>query len=58
MYSGYRTWAAKAYLRRAECLVRLGDKEKARETLQAFLDDASYEGLPEVAEARAAIEKL
>lgn len=58
MYSGYRTWAAKAYLRRAECLSRLGDKAKARETLQAMIDDPNCADLPELDEAKAQIEKL
>ena len=52
MYSGYRTWAAKAYLKRAECLERLGDTGKARETLEAMVADPACEGLPELDEAR------
>jgi hypothetical protein len=58
MYSGYRTWAAKAYLRRAECLSRLGDGGKARETLEAMVADPACEGLPELAEAQAMLQKL
>ena len=52
MYSGYRTWAAKAYLRRADCLERLGESGKARETLEAMVADPACEGLPELDEAR------
>lgn len=58
MYGGYQKWAARAYLRRAECLERLSDKPKAVETLRAMLAEPSFEGLPEVAEARELAQKL
>lgn len=52
LYSGYRAWVGKAYLRRADCLERLGDSPKARETLEAMVADPACEGLPELEEAR------
>lgn len=58
MYSGYRSWSAKAYLRRAECLSRMGDSGKARETLDAMVADPSFEGMDELAEAKAMLQKL
>ena len=52
MYGYYRSWAAKAYLRRAYCLKRAYMKEKAVETLKAMLDSGEFTGMPELAEAR------
>ena len=52
MYSGYRAWVGKAYLRRADCLERMGDAGKARETLEAMVADPACEDLPELNEAR------
>ncbi len=58
MYGGYRDWAAKAYLRRAECLERLRDPQGAIETLRDMLDQEDYARLPEAEEARAMISRL
>lgn len=37
MYSRYRDWTGKGYLRRAECLERLQQPDKAKEVLQEML---------------------
>lgn len=58
MYAGYQKWAARAYLRRAECLERISDKPKAIETLRDMLARSEFEALPEAAEARELIQKL
>ena len=51
MYGNYREWAAKAYLRRAECLRKLHMADKARETLDEMLSLDDMKKLPEYAEA-------
>ncbi len=58
MYSGYRSWAARAYLRRAECLTRMGDNGKARETLEAMVADPACEDLPELEEGKRMLERM
>jgi tetratricopeptide (TPR) repeat protein len=47
MYNNYRTWTAKAYLRRAECLTQIFLEQKAKETLKEFLAQDAFKALPE-----------
>ena len=47
MYNNYRVWTAKAYLRRAECLMQLYHEAKAKETLAEFLSQEALKQLPE-----------
>ena len=58
MYSHYKNWTAKAYLRRAECLRRLYQSEKATEVINEMLADSELAKLPEGARARALLSKL
>ncbi|MBN2448872.1 MAG: tetratricopeptide repeat protein [Lentisphaeria bacterium] len=52
LYDNYREWAAKAYLQRAKCLLRLQEDDKARQTLTEFLAREALADLPETTEAR------
>jgi len=56
MYSHYADWTARAYYRRAECLKRLFQPEKAREVLREMVSLASLEGQPELDKARTWLE--
>jgi len=47
MYNNYRSWTAKAYLRRVECLMQLFQETKAKETLTEFLSQESLKQQPE-----------
>jgi TolA-binding protein len=47
MYAKYRNWTAKAYLRRAECLHRAYEDNKARETIQEMLKADDLAPYPE-----------
>jgi TolA-binding protein len=47
MYNNYRTWTAKAYLRRTECLMQLYQETKAKEVLAEFLSQEALKQLPE-----------
>lgn len=58
MYSHYKGWTAKAYLRRAECLRRLYQSEKATEVINEMLEDGELAKLPEAAQARALLSKM
>lgn len=51
MYSNYRAWAAKAYLRRAECLVKAYQDKQAKETLAEMLAQEELKAFPEYAQA-------
>ena len=51
MYSHYREWAAKAYIRRAECLHKLYQDVKAIEVLQEMKHDPNMQELPEIKKA-------
>ncbi|NQU40409.1 MAG: tetratricopeptide repeat protein, partial [Lentisphaerae bacterium] len=53
MYGHYADWTARAYYRRAECLKRLFQAEKAREVLEEMVTLSSLEGQPEMEKARA-----
>ena len=50
MYSNYRAWAAKAYVRRAECLLRAYQEKQAKETLAEFLAQEELKTFPEYAQ--------
>ncbi|MDP6810607.1 MAG: tetratricopeptide repeat protein [Kiritimatiellia bacterium] len=56
MYSHYADWTARAYYRRAQCLRRLFQPEKAREVLREMVSLESLAGQPETAKARAWLE--
>lgn len=58
LYGHYTSWAARAYLRRAECLRRLHRPAKAREVLAEMLANENLGGEPEAAEAREMIRRL
>jgi len=58
LYSHHTAWTAKGYLRRAECLKRMYESEKAREVLREMLQNGELAGLPEVEAARALLKKL
>lgn len=52
LYAGHKEWVGKAYVARAECLVKLGRIKAAIETLDEFLGKKEWEELPETATAR------
>jgi len=58
LYSHYRDWTAKAYLRRAECLQKMYQIEKAREVLTEMLAIGELGDLPETEEARALLARI
>jgi TolA-binding protein len=58
MYGNYRAWTAKAYLRRAECLGRLYQEKKAKETLVEMLAQDELKTFPEYEEATKLLNKL
>jgi TolA-binding protein len=58
MYARYRDWTARAYLRRAECLQRAYEENKARETLQEMLKVEDLAAYPEYEQARQLLAKL
>jgi TolA-binding protein len=58
MYGNYRSWTAKAYLRRAECLGRLYQEKKAKETLTEMLAQDELKAFPEYEEATKLLNKL
>ncbi len=58
LYSGYASWTAKAYLRRAECLQKLSRPDKAREVLQEFLSIPDLKDTPEAADAEKLLQNL
>lgn len=51
LYSSYRTWAAQAYLARAQCLAALSQYDKAAETLKEMLANRELAESPEGASA-------
>ena len=58
MYAKYRDWSAKAYLRRAECLHRAYEDNKARETIQELLKADDLAQFPEYEQGKALLTKL
>lgn len=56
MYGHYADWTARAYYRRAECLKRLFQPEKAREVLREMVSLSSLEGQPELEQAKVWLE--
>ncbi len=58
LYGGHTAWVGKAYLARAECLVKLGRVRAAIETLDEFLGRTGLADVPEMAAARELRQKL
>jgi tetratricopeptide (TPR) repeat protein len=58
MYSGNRNWTAKGYLARAECLIRMHEPTKARETLEEMMALPDLAEQPETAKAKELLAKL
>jgi tetratricopeptide (TPR) repeat protein len=58
MYGHYKKWAAKAYLRRAECLRKIYQNEKALEVLEEMLRDPDISAMPEAKPARDLFERM
>jgi TolA-binding protein len=58
MYSGHLDWTAKAYVARAECLVRLFERRKAADTLAEMLALPELAARPEADKARELLAKL
>jgi tetratricopeptide (TPR) repeat protein len=52
MYLNFRAWSAKAYLRRADCLRRLHQDQKAREVLADMVARPELADLPETKTAK------
>ena len=58
MYANYRDWCAKAYMQRANCLVALQEREKARQTLEEMLSIKELAEGKEGTEAREMLKKI
>jgi TolA-binding protein len=58
MYGGYKEWAAKAYLARAECLIKLAQYIKAGETLQEMLSLPDLQKLPQAETAQRLLDNV
>ncbi len=58
MYSHYKNWAVKAYIKRAACLKEKRMYKEAAETLQHMLDDSDFKDLPEAEEAKKELDLL
>jgi len=58
MYAKYRDWTAKAYLRRAECLHRAYEDNKARDTIQELLKADDLAQYPECEQGKQLLLKL
>ncbi|MDA0322524.1 MAG: tetratricopeptide repeat protein [Verrucomicrobia bacterium] len=58
MYSHYKDWTARAYLRRADCLQKLSQSNKARDVLVEMLSIKELDGLPETAEGAALLKQI
>ncbi len=58
MYSNYRAWTAKAYLRRADALRRAYQDAKAVETLREMLKNEDLSKYPEYQQAKELLAKL
>jgi tetratricopeptide (TPR) repeat protein len=58
LYLGYRPWAAKAYLARADALQKMREYRKAIETLNEMLGLPDFEGMPERGQAEAMLQQL
>jgi TolA-binding protein len=58
LYEGYPEWTARAYLKSAECLLKLNKAAEAMNTYREMLGKESLAKLPEFATAKAEFEKL
>ena len=58
MYSGHTDWVAKAYLTRAECLSKLQQPAKARETLEEMMANKDLERTEEYVQARDILRRM
>ena len=58
LYSAHRSWVARAYLARGECLERSNRVKEARETLDEMLALEDLKNFPAYAEAAALLERV
>lgn len=58
LYLHYDDWAAKAYLRRSECLMRMNQYVKAEETLEEMLANQALAETPEGEEAMLLLNRI
>jgi TolA-binding protein len=58
MYSHYTAWTSRAYLRRAECLRKMYQDEKARAVLEEMMGNGELRELPEYERAKAMLIRL
>ncbi len=58
MYGHHKSWCAKAYLQRANCLIRLQEPRKARETLEEMLSNTELAAAAEAEPARELLGRL
>lgn len=58
LYSGHPDWAAKAYLKRAECLDLMFERQKAGEVLEEMLAQTELQTKPELETARQLLAKF
>lgn len=58
LYEAYTDWSAKSYLKSAECLEKLGHKDKAIACLKRMLSKRLFQNLPEAEQARKEIQRL
>jgi tetratricopeptide (TPR) repeat protein len=58
LYAHYKEWAAKAYVARAKCLIKMRETGKARETLEEMLSVPDFDETPSAKEAREFLAKL
>jgi TolA-binding protein len=58
LYSAYKEWAARAYLRSGQALEALGLAGQAAQTYREFLERDEYQGMPQYLEAERRLEQL
>ncbi len=58
LYSGNVNWTAKAYLKRAQCLDLLYERQKAIEVLEEMVAQQEFQSRPEMEEAQKLLAKL
>jgi tetratricopeptide (TPR) repeat protein len=58
LYSAYKEWAARAYLRSGQALEALGLDGQAAQTYREFLEQDQYKGMTQYLEAERRLEQL